>query len=194
MAQRLQRAYQTVEDGKLTIHIYSPLRDADGKQKVVSTRVYNTADLPDKSRNDICAPKGLGFYMAGRYSSSEDLDPNDISGCCDEVWDEMLKDTFIPGRGAGSGEARPTPFFEALAEHLGLPVHVVQQQVKEDKVKFSPGKLAQIAKLPAIAQRIAKIERERAAAKEKRARDAAKGAEAVDLTTLFDMGDAQAAQ
>jgi len=187
-ATRIQRAYQSVTDeGVLKVHIYSPIKDEDGKQKVVRTVQYNAAELPLKMQA-ICVAKGLGFYMAGRYSNAEDCDnPDDIAEACDSLFAEMEKGTFVPGRGTGDG-GRPSPFFEALAEYLKMPVHLVIHQVREDKVKFSAGKLAQFAKHPPIAAITARIEQERAKEKAAKAKAALKDAEDMDIASLFDLG------
>ena len=178
---RTQRAYQSVtEDGHLKIHIYSPRRDDNGKQSVDRTAEYDVTTLPEKIQL-ICLAKGFGFYCAGRYSTNEELTPQEIQEACDELYEEMSQGKFAPGR----GDARPTPFFEALAEHLKLPIHVVMEKVKSDKATFSPGKLAQMAKFPAVAQITARIERERAAEKEKRAKAALRDAPAMDIAALF---------
>lgn len=182
---RTQRAYQGVsEEGILTVNIYSPERDAKGKQEVVIKRVYDATKLPPAMSN-ICLAKGLGFYAAARYSSDagDDLTPEMVAAECDNLYQDMLEGKFTPGR--ASGEARPTAFFEALAEYLKMPVHVVVQQIRDDKVKFSAGQLAKMAKWPAIAVLTARIERERAAEKEKRAKAGLKGAEDMDILGLF---------
>lgn len=184
MANRIQRAYQNVTDaGILTVNIYGP-PDAAGKQEVQRKLDFDAATLPGKMLN-ICAAKGLGFYMAGRYSPVDGEDPTveDITDACNALYNEMKEGKFVPGR--ASGEARPTPFFEALAEYLKQPVDLVMAQVRDDKVKFSAGKLAQMAKFPAIAVLTARIERERAAEKEKRAKAAQKGAPDMDIAGLF---------
>jgi hypothetical protein len=189
---RTQRAYQSVtDDGTLRVHIYGLARDEDGKQAVVKTLSFDSHSVAEKLHGVILA-KGLGFYMAGRYASvdADDLTPEDIEDACEELYDEMVKGTFAPGR--ASGPARPTPFFEALAEHLHMPVHFVMEKVRSDKTTFSAGQLAKMAKFPAVAVITARIERERALDKEKRAKAAAKTADDMDIAGLFDFGPAEA--
>jgi len=183
--QRIQRARQSVTDeGVLTVHIYSPIRDDDGNQKVVASRPFNVAELPIKQQALMCA-KGVGAFMAQAYGTLDDPDPNDVAEACTDLWDDMVKGTFTPGRGAGEG--RPTAFFEALAEFLKLPVHVVMHQVREDKTTFSAGKLAQFAKHPPIAEITARIEGERAKEKLAKAKAAKKTAGEMDIASLFNM-------
>jgi hypothetical protein len=183
MPNRIQRAYQNVNDaGVLTVNIYGP-PNSEGKQEVARKLDFDAASLPEKMSN-ICLAKGLGFYMAGRYATDEDPSVQDIVDACNDLYKEMSEGKFVPGR--ASGEGRPTPFFEALAEYLKQPVHLVMAQIREDKVKFSAGKLAQMAKFPAIQVITARIERERAVEKGNRARAAAKTAEPLDIAAMFD--------
>jgi hypothetical protein len=163
------------------VNIYGP-PNSEGKQEVARKLDFDASNLPTKMAN-ICLAKGLGFYMAGRYATDEDPSVQDIVDACNDLYKEMSEGKFVPGR--ASGEGRPTPFFEALAEYLKQPVAAVIAQIREDKVKFSAGKLAQMSKFPAIQAITARIERERAAEKEKRARAAAKTADPLDIAAMF---------
>ena len=193
---RIQRAYQQVsEDGSLKVNIYGPA-GADGKQPVAKVVTYDTTKLPKKMLA-YCAAKGLGFYMAGRYAGDEVENAADVEEACNTLYAEMELGRFIPGR--AGGDARPTPFLEALTEflgksHPGITLEQVIAQIAADKVRFSPGNLGKMAKFPAVAAITARIERERAADKERKAKAAIKDAPEMDLAGLFDAPPAEAAE
>lgn len=166
---RIQRAYQTVtDDGFLHVHVYGPVGH-DGKQAVHTTLDFDCTLLPSTIANQ-CRAKGVGFYMSGRYSPKDadtDMTPDDVIAECNRLYTEMEKGQFTPGR--GGGEARPSPFHEALAEFLKLPIHVLQEKLK-DKTTYTQAKLAAMGRHPAVASISARITKERAAEAERAAK------------------------
>lgn len=186
---RTQRAYQTVADtGVLTVNVYSLEKDADGRQLPFTALTFPTADLPAKMLS-YCAAKGLGFYMQSRYSATEEDDPSpqEVVDRCNALFTEMEAGTFTPGR--GGGEARPTPFHEALAEHLKVPVHVIVAKIKDQPLVYTKGKLVAMAKVPAIAMITARITKERAQEAEKKMRAKAREAGKIDDDLFGDLGE-----
>jgi len=185
---KTQRAYQRVLDnGILQVDFYGPPPGDGAKQPVAFQVSYETSKLPARQA-DICVAKGFGAYAATRAAPKEGEDPTaeDIRASYDAVFSEMLNDSFEPGR---ASEAGPAILHEAIAEYLKLPVAQVTSEIAKGKDgTFDKATLSKIALMDDIIVIRSRLERERAMAKEKAAKDRLKAGPkggALDLRSLF---------
>jgi len=185
---KTQRAYQRVLDnGILQVDFYGPPPGDGAKQPVAFQVSYETSKLPARQA-DICVAKGFGAYAATRAVPKEGEDPTaeDIRASYDAVFSEMLNDSFEPGR---ASEAGPAILHEAIAEYLKLPVAQVTAEIAKGKDgTFDKATLSKIALMDDIIVIRSRLERERAMAKEKAAKDRLKAGPkegALDLRSLF---------
>jgi len=179
-----QRTYARIGDaGVLEVDFYGE-HDEKGKGKVILKAPYDMNRLPP-AQLLLCAQKGFSTYGAVRSTSDangSDPTPQEVKASFDSLYDDMLANTFEPGRAI---EAEASALHEALAEHLKMPLADIQRQIKENAGgMFGKEGMGRIARIPAVDVIKQRILRERAAAKEREAKAKAKGAKDSDLTDL----------
>lgn len=192
-------AAQAVSDnGAVTFRIYGTERDTAGKQSVVKTITVDTTQFPSATLS-LLAAKGFGTFAEGRYTrSSPEEELKDVEAEVLALEAECVAGTFTAGR-AAAGPSRPTPFHEALAQHLSAtnpaiahlladaPYKIVEF-IKANEAKFTKAVLQKMRLQPKIAALTAKITAERAKEAERAARERAKkrqGDDDTDFGALF---------
>lgn len=165
-------AAQSVVGSIITFRAFSP-KDAEGKQAVSGEVTVDTSRFP-AAMLALAAAKGFGTYAAGRYTrTSPEQDQPDVVAEVARLEQEFLAGTFEPGR---ESSAQPSPFHEALATHLNLPIASIEDEIKARPEVFTKAKLAELRRFPVIDALTARITKERAALAEKAARDRGKAA------------------
>lgn len=184
---RLKSADTTISDDHTSIKFdaYGPPGE-DGKQSVRDSVEVTVTELPAKMQSYL-ACRGLAVVCAGQYVRTN-ADP---IATVNALVAEMRAGAWTPGR---TGNAEPSPFHEALAVLSGVPVHVVERDIEDNKTKWTKSYVRQVRLDPRVAAKVAEIVEERAKRAGKAAKDAAKTAKpTLNLGGLFDAPAEQAA-
>jgi hypothetical protein len=180
---KIKAASVSVKDGNPVFSIFGP--PVDNKQAVVGEHVADMTAIAEKqpALYKHCAAVGFAALAQQRYTAKQGDKRPDVVVEVNRLHELMRAGTWTPGRMAG--EKQPSPLVEAMAELSGVPIHVIEERMK-DKSIFSKSKVAELRYDPTIAAKVAEINKKRAEAQAAAAKAAGKGqAKRVDLGSLF---------